>query len=295
MPIINDKVTFIILSFLTRSFQGLFFFFILSHGYSDVVNYTRNEEKLYIKYIGFIETAVYIGMFSGPLFGGVFTKLMGYGNMLYLLSFLIFISMITDLIEQKFYFHNVENFFINDLKENTRNNYKIFNNLYFVGIFCLGAFNVSNLYVINSGFAINMKNTLKIPLEESSMIFSIFSITGCITSFFYGWINWKIGKELHIQIGSLLIALGLLLIGPASFLPSNIILIVFGLAFLGVGGTFGSLSLIAIFKDHLTESEEDYNSNEIENLSGSFYSIIWSIGGIFGYVKLRNYRELFEL
>ena len=284
LPKINNKLTFIILSIFARMIQGFAHYFIFNVAYGDIAIYTHNNENLYIKYIGFIEISVYIGDIGSSLYGGAFTKLMGYENMFFLLSFLIFISMIADLIEEKFFYHKIDEFYTNVTNGRDIDYFKIFKNFQFLGIFLLGVFNASSLEVIYTGFAINLKETLNFSLEDSSIISSIVSISGCIFSYFYGLIDWKIGKQLHIQIGSILIALGLLLIGPAPFLQSDIFIIFSGLIILGIGGVFGSLSLIIIFKEHIEKHYEFCNSDEVNAISASLYNSIWCISAIYGYI-----------
>ena len=284
LPKIKDKPLFMLISIITRFQQGIFSFLLVNMAFGEITVYSNNEEKKYIKYISYVETSTYVGIFGGPFYAGAMSQLMGYDLMLFSESLIILFSLIVDLNEERKYDFQKNYSSISRVKEKRKSYLNLLKNWKFGGIFVLGVLNASACYVVTSGFAINVVKLINCSIDKASMIFSILSTVSCVVSILYGLIKWKVGKEFHIQIGSIFLLLGLIFIGPAPFIQQSIYVVILGLFMLGIGGVFGSISLIAIFKDNILLSNEDFSKDEVNNIAASLYGFIWSIGTIYGYI-----------
>jgi MFS family permease len=126
-------------------------------------------------------------------------------------------------------------------------------------------------------------------IETSSIFFVISMISYFLTLQILNKINTRLGVKLTILTGLLINFIMVPFLAPASFLPQNILLVVFGLIILGMTGAFITIPGIVDFMDTMKIkmklddiAANDVSSGKIEYYYLAIYNLSINIGEALG-------------
>ena len=276
---IQKRLLFIILSFIIRFFQGAGGAIVQTLIYA-LTAAISDEKEIEIN-LGYIEVGTSIGIAIGPLIASVGYYMFGFNFPFFISGFMemLLISLVNYLDIHKY-----------DEDDENEENEKIeilpiIKNRNIILTFFAVALDSISISFIYPVFANHLNKNFGLEPEQTALFFIITTIFYFLSLQILSHANKFFGNRITMSIGMFFNTFFILFLGPSSFLPHKLYIIIIGLAGLGFGGSFitipAVIDAIIILKEELKineSSSQDYAS-AVYNLG---YFLGETIGPLFG-------------
>ncbi len=276
---IHKRLLFIILSFIIRFFQGAGGAIVQTLIYA-LTAAISDEKEIEIN-LGYIEVGTSIGIAIGPLIASVGYYMFGFNFPFFISGFMemLLISLVNYLDIHKY-----------DEEDENEENEKIeilpiIKNRNIILTFFAVALDSISISFIYPVFANHLNKNFGLEPEQTALFFIITTIFYFLSLQILSHANKFFGNRITMTIGMFSNTFFILFLGPSSFLPHKLYIIILGLAGLGFGGSFitipAVIDAIIILKEELKineSSSQDYAS-AVYNLG---YFLGETIGPLFG-------------
>ena len=274
---ISSYKALLIIVFIIRIIHGICSAFIATLIYS--ITCSLADEKEIEVALGNIEVGLSMGTSSGPIFASIFYHIGGYPLPFFVLGLVLYISVyLTKIIEKE----NIES----DEIEEDPPFFGLLKNVNILYLFCSFIFGMIALTFYDPCLTYHLNKNYSLSIGTSSLFFVVPIIAYFIMIQFLKLLSNSIGYHASMSIGLFLTSIGCFCIYPVPPIPKYIISVIFGLIFLGLGGSPiyvpGLLSLTKEVKgNNIDEKTANDIASAMNNLSVSIGDFIGPILGGF--------------
>ena len=272
---IQNKKTFIILSFIIRFCQGAGGAIVQTLIYS--LTAAISDDKEIEKNLGYIEVGTSIGIAIGPLIASLGYYMFGFNFPFLISGFMemLLISLVPIL--------NIHNYG-NDDDDNDDNKVEILPILFNRNIiltFLAVSMDSISLSFIYPVFASHLNKKFNLEPEQTSLFFTITTLFYFLSLQILSHANKFFGNRITMTIGMFFNSFFILFLGPSQFLPQRLSIIIIGLSGLGFGGAFISIPAV-IDAIEILKNEVGLNENSAQDYASATYNLGYFLGETIG-------------